>query len=62
MANIKKDCFEATIRGLAQIAFSDKIPSGFIIFFSILVISPMSAIGAIIGALLSSLISYKYYK
>ena len=62
MVNIKKDCFEATIRGLAQIAFSDKISSGFIIFFSIIIISPMSAIGAIIGALLSSLISYKYYK
>jgi NAD-dependent deacetylase len=57
-----KDCIEATLNGIAQIAFSNKPVYGIIIFISILFISPMSALGAIIGVSLSSLISYNYYK
>jgi NAD-dependent deacetylase len=61
MASIK-DCIEATLNGIAQIAFSNKPAYGVIILISISCISPMSALGAVIGVLLSSLISYNYYK
>ena len=61
MVNIK-DCIEVTLNGIAQIAFSNKPVYGIILSISILFISPMSALGAIIGVSLSSLISYNYYK
>jgi len=61
MANTK-DWFEATLRGMGLIVFSNKIITGYIVFFSILFISPMSALGGIFGSFISTLISYKYYK
>ena len=61
MASIK-DCIEAFLNGIAQIAFSNKPAHGFIIFISILSISPMGAMGAAVGVSLSSLFSYNYYK
>jgi len=35
-----KNWHQAIILGIAQIAFSEKILSGYLIFFSILIISP----------------------
>ena len=61
MASIK-DYFEATFRGIAQIAFSDKIISGYAVFLAVLAISPMGALGCFLGVLISTFISFNYYK
>ena len=55
MAHIK-NWHHAVITGIAQIAFSEKILSGYLIFFSILVISPLSALGCLVGSIFGNII------
>ena len=57
-----KDWHQAILTGIAQIAFSDKIFSGYIVFLSILLIAPWNALGGLIGVSIGTLISYLYYK
>lgn len=57
-----RNWIEAILSGIAQIIFSDKKISGLIIFFAIFFISPMSALGAVIGVSINTIVSYKYYK
>ena len=61
MASIK-EWFEATFNGIAQIAFSNNLKSGYLVFFSILSISPFSALGALAGVTINNIISYRFYK
>ena len=51
-----KNWHHAVITGIAQIAFSEKILSGYLIFFSILVISPLSALGCLVGSIFGNII------
>ena len=51
-----KNWHQAIILGIAQIAFSEKILSGYLIFFSILVISPLSALGCLVGSIFGNII------
>ena len=57
-----KEWFEATFNGIAQIAFSNNLKSGYLVFFSILSISPFSALGALAGVTINNIISYRFYK
>ena len=57
-----RDWHRAISISIAQIAFSDKIFSGYIVFFSIFSIAPWNAIGGLIGTIIGTLISYFYYK
>ena len=57
-----KDWHQAISTGIGQIAFSDKIFSGYIVFISILFIAPWNALGGLIGVSIGTLISYFYYK
>ncbi len=43
------------LSGIAQIAFSEKILSGYLILFSIFVISPLSALGCLIGTFVGTI-------
>ena len=51
-----KNWHQAIILGIAQIAFSEKILSGYLIFFSILIISPLSALGCLVGSIFGNII------
>ena len=57
-----RDWHQAISTSIAQIAFSDKILSGYIIFIAILLIAPWNAIGGLIGTSIGAFVSYFYYK
>ena len=57
-----RDWHQAISTSIAQIAFSDKILSGYIIFIAILLIAPWNAIGGLIGTSIGTFVSYFYYK